>query len=413
MKILPSANDDTTINYIAAMILLSTRTLTKSLQTASGSIIRRGHLTCSRSGSIPALQCFAWAPSSAISNCASGKLPHSRLQPSIRHFRSTPTDQEGDLDDLCKKHMELPPDEFAHGCSFLHQVALGNAREVKQHIFSRRNLVNFRDYDRRTPLHIAASEGHLEICKFLVDEGSRINRSDRWGGSPLDDAYRHKHTEVAEYLRSCGGSFGSASQATNLISAASEGDIEEVKTLLQMGDIDINKGDYDKRTALHLAAGEGHYETIEFLCKSGADVNVLDRWNSRPLDDAQLHGHEGCIDLLKSFGAKHGNIEASSMGREALLDLFEQFSAVRDGELSLDWHDVKDLLGSLGQKPTDKVVLKLFEAVDEDGNGLIDKGEFLDNSDLFLQGRPARVILVVGGKKLPFPICYLKIFNLN
>ncbi|OEU16662.1 ankyrin, partial [Fragilariopsis cylindrus CCMP1102] len=62
-------------------------------------------------------------------------------------------------------------------------------------------LVNFRDYDRRTPLHIAASEGHLEICKLLLERGSKINRSDRWGGAPLDDAHRHKHIEVVQYLR--------------------------------------------------------------------------------------------------------------------------------------------------------------------------------------------------------------------
>ena len=31
---------------------------------------------------------------------------------------------------------------------------------------------------------------------------------------------------------------------------------------------------------------------------------------------------------------------------------------------------------------------------------MIDKEEFLESSDLFLRGRPARIILVVGGKLL-------------
>jgi len=316
---------------------------------------------------------------------------------SHRHFHSNKTLNEGDLDDLCKKHILLPSDEFAIGCSFLHKVALGNVQEVQLQVLNRKHLVNFRDYDRRTPLHIAASEGHLHLVKFLIECGARINRSDRWGGSPLDDAYRHKHFDVVEYLRSIGGNFGSASQSTNFIAAAADGDMEEVSTLLRMGDIDINKGDYDRRTALHLAAAGGNHDVIEFLCKSGADVNVADRWNSRPLDDAQLNGHKECVDLLKSFGAKYGSIEASSMGREAVLDLFEQYSKVRNGRLTLDWHDVKDLLESFGQKPADETVIKLFTAVDEDKSGLIDKDEFMDKSDLFLQGRPARIILVVGG----------------
>lgn len=47
--------------------------------------------------------------------------------------------------------------------------------------------------------------------------------------------------------------------------------------LLRMGDIDINQCDYDKRTALHLAAGEGHVDVVQYLCTAGANVNVQDR----------------------------------------------------------------------------------------------------------------------------------------
>jgi len=53
------------------------------------------------------------------------------------------------LDDL--KHMELPVQEFALGCSFLHQTALGNFSELQAMAKAQPSLVNFRDYDRRTP----------------------------------------------------------------------------------------------------------------------------------------------------------------------------------------------------------------------------------------------------------------------
>ena len=46
--------------------------------------------------------------------------------------------------------------------------------------------VNFRDYDRRTAVHVASSEGNLATVKFLIGQGAKLNRSDRWGGSPLD-----------------------------------------------------------------------------------------------------------------------------------------------------------------------------------------------------------------------------------
>lgn len=104
--------------------------------------------------------------------------------------------------------------------------------------------MNFRDYDFRTPLHLAASEGHVDICRFLVAKGARINRTDRWGGSPLDDAHREQHREVVAYLREQGARFGnSATAITKFIEAASAGDVDEVKALLDFGKIDVNQGD--------------------------------------------------------------------------------------------------------------------------------------------------------------------------
>jgi ankyrin repeat protein len=63
--------------------------------------------------------------------------------------------------------------------------------------------------------------------------------------------------------------------------------------------LDINKGDYDKRTALHLASSEGHYDVVEILIKHGADVNVSDRWGGRPLDDAIQKGNKRVEQLLR------------------------------------------------------------------------------------------------------------------
>ena len=104
-----------------------------------------------------------------------------------------------------------------------------------------------------TALHIAASEGHVELVEYLIQQGAQVNRSDRWGGSPLNDALRHRHAEVVQVLKRVGARSGSPSQATCFITAAAEGDLEEVQNLLQFGNVNVNQGDYDKRTALHLA----------------------------------------------------------------------------------------------------------------------------------------------------------------
>jgi integrin-linked kinase len=41
--------------------------------------------------------------------------------------------------------------------------------------------------------------------------------------------------------------------------------------------VSVNATDYDKRTALHLAASEGHVLVVEGLLAWHADVNAVDR----------------------------------------------------------------------------------------------------------------------------------------
>lgn len=85
-----------------------------------------------------------------------------------------------------------------------------------------------------------------------------------------------------------------------LIWAASMGDISEVKRAIAL-ELDINKGDYDNRTALHLAAAEGHEEVVKYLIRKGADINAKDRWGRTPIDDAKLNNNKAIVDLLKNI----------------------------------------------------------------------------------------------------------------
>ena len=60
--------------------------------------------------------------------------------------------------------------------------------------------INGFDYDRRSALGIAASEGHLESVKYLVAHGADTKHVDARGNNALADAIREKRQDVISYL---------------------------------------------------------------------------------------------------------------------------------------------------------------------------------------------------------------------
>ena len=56
------------------------------------------------------------------------------------------------------------------------------------------------DYDGRTPMHLAASEGRSHVVKYLIDQGVFIGPSDRWGNTPLTDARRIENASIIALL---------------------------------------------------------------------------------------------------------------------------------------------------------------------------------------------------------------------
>src|SRR5215813_13992183 len=81
--------------------------------------------------------------------------------------------------------------------------------------------------------------------------------------------------------------------------AASQGDLDEVRSLIAMG-VDPDIGDYDGRTALHLAASEGHHDLVAYLLDQHVDPSPVDRWGGTPAADAQRGGHREIVELLES-----------------------------------------------------------------------------------------------------------------
>ncbi|XP_027398044.1 glutaminase liver isoform, mitochondrial isoform X4 [Bos indicus x Bos taurus] len=87
----------------------------------------------------------------------------------------------------------------------------------------------------------------------------------------------------------------------NLLFAASSGDVSALRRFA-LSAMDMEQKDYDSRTALHVAAAEGHIEVVKFLIEA-CKVNpfVKDRWGNIPLDDAVQFNHLEVVKLLQDY----------------------------------------------------------------------------------------------------------------
>ncbi|CAN4122146.1 unnamed protein product [Withania somnifera] len=85
-----------------------------------------------------------------------------------------------------------------------------DAAAVKKLLEEDRTLVQAIDYDNRTPLHVAALHGWIDVAKCLIEYGADVNVQDRWRNTPLADAEGAKKYGMIELLKTYGGlSYGS------------------------------------------------------------------------------------------------------------------------------------------------------------------------------------------------------------
>lgn len=102
------------------------------------------------------------------------------------------------------------------------------------------------------------------------------------------------------------------------LQSAARGDAKKCGELLTadgLRNLDVNTADYDQRTALHVAAAEGHVDVVSFLLSEGAVSNCKDRWGKTPLDDALFFGHESVVMILRAHGAVLGSPMADSVAK--------------------------------------------------------------------------------------------------
>jgi ankyrin repeat protein len=194
---------------------------------------------------------------------------------------------------------------------FLTRVAKGDEESVSKMLNSGDVNVAVTDELKRTPLHVAASEGHKALVRMLLHAKADVSAVDAMLNTPLNDAVRHKHDQAAALIREHSPSqkykLQGAAAGVEMCCAAAAGDIDQIKRLICNG-VDPDTADYDGRTALHLATCEGQTEVVIYLLGIKCNITCKDRFGGTPLEDAVRHHFEltnatQVQTLLRNHGA--------------------------------------------------------------------------------------------------------------
>ena len=100
-------------------------------------------------------------------------------------------------DNLCNKNnLLLKKDILNNNINIYNLLTAASIGDLNTIIilYSQGLDLNSYDYDKRTALHLACSEGHLHIVKYLIKKNVDKTCSDRWNNKPIDDINRYKES---------------------------------------------------------------------------------------------------------------------------------------------------------------------------------------------------------------------------
>ncbi|XP_070314519.1 inversin isoform X7 [Odocoileus virginianus] len=187
-------------------------------------------------------------------------------------------------------------------------VADGNVTVVD--VLTSYESCNITSYDNlfRTPLHWAALLGHAQIVHLLLERNkSGTVPSDSQGATPLHYAAQSNFAETVKvFLKHPSVKDDSDLEGrTSFMWAAGKGSDDVLRTMLSLkSDVDINMADKYGGTALHAAALSGHVSTVKLLLENNAQVDATDVMKHTPLFRACEMGHKDVIQTLIKGGAR-------------------------------------------------------------------------------------------------------------
>ncbi|XP_049546590.1 E3 ubiquitin-protein ligase mind-bomb-like isoform X2 [Anopheles darlingi] len=213
------------------------------------------------------------------------------------------------------------------------------SKDSKYEIAKVRSVLNKRNKDGVTALHIAVYEEYVDVVKRLLDLGCDVNTHDEVNDSVLMDAIGRGNVDIVSLLlekdadythTNCVGwnvlhvaalspsvdmfrtlsdkldgktimklnSQKAKNGHTPLHLAIRRGSTDVAELLIKIPGTDVNSQDINFFTPLHLAVIQENIKIVQQLLHHGADKHIQDSSSNIPIDYAEKNGNRKISSLL-------------------------------------------------------------------------------------------------------------------
>eukprot|EP00730_Choanoeca_flexa_P008858 TRINITY_DN12551_c0_g1_i5.p1 TRINITY_DN12551_c0_g1~~TRINITY_DN12551_c0_g1_i5.p1 ORF type:complete len:294 (+),score=69.91 TRINITY_DN12551_c0_g1_i5:161-1042(+) len=133
------------------------------------------------------------------------------------------------------------------------------------------------DDGKKTLLHWAAMQCHVDVACFLLSMGADIDAEDANAHTPLHRACINGHTAIVELLLNMGANTRALALSAKLALhlACQHGHLALASLLIHKDPATLRMADEYGRTPLHLACCHGHLAVAELLVRKGADITAM------------------------------------------------------------------------------------------------------------------------------------------
>uniref|UniRef100_A0A914HV40 ANK_REP_REGION domain-containing protein n=1 Tax=Globodera rostochiensis TaxID=31243 RepID=A0A914HV40_GLORO len=223
-----------------------------------------------------------------------------------------------------------------NGCTGLVCASRAGKLDVVRFLLSKGARVDRTTEKGFSPLFLAANRGHLDVCRELVANGAKVNQAANVGATPWFEACMQGHLDIVKFfvengqnievagiigystlLKTKEKNFLYAASAkykqkygcTGLMYASVNGRVDVVRFLLSIG-ASVDRTNKHGVTALLWATSSGHLDVCRALVANGAKVN------QEKTDDGLSPWLEACalghLDIVKLFVENGQDIEVAN-----------------------------------------------------------------------------------------------------